>query len=130
MHDAETSIAAIHRDRGEAQGNYDELRFFTGLCPSEQIALVLSDLDLENGIISVNKARVFGVDRCKTKTGEDRRVQLCPRTLLVLKRQLALRDRLMAAGRLHHDHVILDAAGVESVPMTIREAGGVSCAPT
>ncbi len=38
-------IAAIHRDWGEAQGNYDEFRFFTGLRPSEQIALVLTDLD-------------------------------------------------------------------------------------
>jgi hypothetical protein len=27
MHDAETLIAAIHRDWGEAQGNYDEFRF-------------------------------------------------------------------------------------------------------
>jgi integrase len=29
MHDAETLIAAIHHDWGEAQGNYDEFRFFT-----------------------------------------------------------------------------------------------------
>jgi integrase len=54
MRDAETLIAAIHRD----WGNYDEFRFFTGLRPSEEIALVLSDLDLVNGLISVNKARV------------------------------------------------------------------------
>ena len=33
-------LAAIHRDWGEAQGNYDEFRFFTGLRPSEEIALV------------------------------------------------------------------------------------------
>jgi hypothetical protein len=31
MHDAGVLIAAIHRDWGEAQGNYDEFRFFT-LC--------------------------------------------------------------------------------------------------
>jgi integrase len=67
MHDAETLIAAIHRDWREAQGNYDEFRFFTGLRPSEQIALVLSDIDLAHGIISINKARAFGVDRDKTK---------------------------------------------------------------
>ena len=35
MQDAETFIAAIHRDWGEAQGNYDEFRFFTGMRPSE-----------------------------------------------------------------------------------------------
>lgn len=29
IHEAETIIAAIHRDWGEAQGNYDEFRFFT-----------------------------------------------------------------------------------------------------
>jgi hypothetical protein len=34
IQDAETLIAAIHRDWGEAQGNYDEFRFFTGLRPS------------------------------------------------------------------------------------------------
>lgn len=38
IHEAEIVIAAIHRDWGEAQGNYDEFRFFTGLRPSEQIA--------------------------------------------------------------------------------------------
>lgn len=45
MHDAETFIAAIYREWGEAQGNYDEVRFFTSLRPSEQIALVLADLE-------------------------------------------------------------------------------------
>jgi integrase len=111
MHDAEVLIAAIHRDWGEAQGNYDEFRFFTGLRPSEQIALVLSDLDLENGIISINKARVSGVDRCKTKTGEDRRVQLCPRALQVLRRQLRLREILTAARTIHHDEVFVQSTG-------------------
>jgi integrase len=111
MHDAETLIAAIRRDWGEAQGNYDEFRFFTGLRPSEEIALVLSDIDLLNGIVSVNKARVAGVDRSQTKTGDDRRVSLCPRALAVLKRQLALRARLVAVGAIHHDHVFFHDSG-------------------
>jgi integrase len=92
VQDAETLIAAIHRDWGEAQGNYDEFRFFTGLRPSEQIALVVSDLDVLHGVISINKARVAGIDRNLTKTGNDRRVELCPRALAVLKRQLRLRE--------------------------------------
>lgn len=111
MHDAETLIAALHRDWGEAQGNYHEFRFFTRLRPSEQIALVLSDLDLVNGIISINKARVSGVDRHMTKTGDDRRVQLCPRALLVLKRQLRLRARLDASGKVDHYHVFFLQSG-------------------
>jgi site-specific recombinase XerD len=40
IQEAEALIAAIHRERGEAQGNYDEFRFFTGLRPSEQIVLL------------------------------------------------------------------------------------------
>ena len=98
MQDAELLIATLHRDWGEAQGNYDEFRFFTGLRPSEQIALAVSDIDLVNGIISINKARVYGVDRYKTKTGDDRRVQLCPCALAVLKRHLQLRSRILDSG--------------------------------
>lgn len=43
--------------------------------------------------------------RDQTKTGEDRRVQLCPRVLAVLKRQLRRRARLNAAGKISHEHV-------------------------
>jgi integrase len=79
--------------------------------PSEEIALVLADLDLMNGIVSVNKARVAGIDRCQTKTGEDRRIALCPRALAVLERQLALRARLEAAGVIRHDHLFFHEGG-------------------
>jgi integrase len=67
IQDAEALIAAIHRDWGEAQGNYDEFRFFTGLRPSEQIALVVTDYDAVNSLLSVTKARVCGIDRDRTK---------------------------------------------------------------
>ncbi len=36
-------MSKLHADWGEAMGNYDEFRFFTGLRPSEQIALLVSD---------------------------------------------------------------------------------------
>jgi integrase len=102
---AETFIAAIHRDWGEAQGNYDEFRFYTGMRPSEQIALLVSDFDIARGTLSVNKARVAGFDKDSTKTGEDRRIVLCSRALDVLDRQLALRKRLEFAGKINHDHL-------------------------
>jgi hypothetical protein len=54
--EAETLIAAIHRDWGEAQGNYDEFRFFTGMRPSEQLALLVTDFDIASGMANVNKA--------------------------------------------------------------------------
>lgn len=118
MQDAESLIAGLHRDWGEAQGNYDEFRFFTGLRPSEQIALVLSDLDLVNGRVSINKARVLGVDRDHTKTREDRRIQLCPRALAVLKRHLQLRARLKRAGKIGHDHVFFTDSGEPMLNLT------------
>jgi hypothetical protein len=104
-------IAAIHRDWGEAQGNYDEFRFFTGLRPSEQIALLVTDFDAARGTLTINKARVAGIDKNSTKTGDDRRVELCPRALSVLRRQLALRARLELAGKVHHDQLFFKRTG-------------------
>jgi integrase len=71
IHEAEALIAAIHLDWGEAQGNYDEFRFFTGLRPSEQIALLIDDCDTSQGKLKVSKARVMKRDKDRTKTGED-----------------------------------------------------------
>jgi integrase len=80
-------------------------RFFTGLRPSEEIALEVDDCDLVQGEIQVNKARGMRRDRDRTKNSEDRIVELCPRALDVLKRQLALRARLKLAGEIHHENV-------------------------
>src|SRR5205823_12369813 len=94
IQDAEALIAALHADWGEAQGNYDEFRFFTGLRPSEQIALGVTDFDATRGTLSVNKARVDGFNQSTTKTRQDRLFELCPRALAVLERQLKLREQL------------------------------------
>jgi hypothetical protein len=111
IQDAEALIAAIHRDWGEAQGNYDEFRFFCGLRPSEEIALLVKDFDPVRRAVTVNKARVAGIDKDSTKTGEARRVELCPRALLVLRRQLALRARFQHEGRIHHEHLFFKDNG-------------------
>jgi len=111
IQEAETLIAAIHRDWGEAQGNYDEFRFFTGMRPSEQIALLVTDFDIASGTLKVNKACVAGVDKDSTKTGEDRRITLCPRALDVISRQLELRERLKRAGKVDHDRLFFKATG-------------------
>src|SRR6266436_4162839 len=63
IQDAQVLITALHRVWGEAQGNYDEFRFFTGLRPSEEIALVMSDYDAAHGVLSITKARVQGIDK-------------------------------------------------------------------
>jgi integrase len=111
IQEAETLIAAIHRDWGEAQGNYDEFRFFTGLRPSEQIALLVSDCDVRQGKLSVTKARVMTRDKDRTKASEDRLVELNPRALSVLKRQLALHARLTLAGKIQHDELFFKENG-------------------
>jgi integrase len=111
IQEAETLIAAIHRDWGEAQGNYDEFRFFTGMRPSEQIALLVTDFDIVSGTLKINKACVAGVDKDSTKTGEDRRITLCPRALDVMTRQLELRERLKRAGKVDHDRLFFKATG-------------------
>jgi integrase len=111
IQDAETLIEAIHRDHGEPQGNYDEFRFFAGLRPCEEIALSVTDIDLKHRAVSVNKSRVAGILRLSTKTGDDRRVFLCPRAMTVLKRQLQLRAQLQEAGRINHDYVFFQANG-------------------
>ncbi len=119
--EAEQLIAAIRADWGEAQANYDEFRFFTGLRPSEQIALTVSDLDAARGTLSVSKARVAGVDRATTKTGVHRVFELCPRALAVLRRQLALRERLIREGAIRHPHLFFTEDG--SPFRSIKESG-------
>jgi integrase len=111
IQEAEVLIAGIHRDWGESQGNFDELRFFTGLRPSEEIALTIHDFDPIGGTLSVNKARVRGVDRNCTKTRQDRLIHLCPRAIRVIRRQLEVREVLLRHGSLDHDSLFLDENG-------------------
>jgi len=105
IQEAESLISKLHADWGEAVGNYDEFRFFTGLRPSEQIALLVTDYDARRAVLSVTKARVLRRDKDRTKTQEDRGVELCPRALEVLRRHLALRQDYVAAGKIHHEHL-------------------------
>lgn len=119
--EAESLIARLHADWGEAIGNYDEVRFFTGLRPSEQIALLVTDYEARRGVLSVTKARVLRRDKDRTKTEEDRYVELCPRALEVLRRHLALRDEYVAAGRIKHQHLFfLDDGSPISDPEITR----------
>lgn len=111
IREAEDLIVAIRHDWGEAQGNYDEFRFFTGLRPSEQIALLVTDCDVGQGKIHVTKARVVARDKDRTKTSEDRLVELCPRALHVLKRHLALRARMKLSGEINHDDLFFKEDG-------------------
>jgi integrase len=109
--DAEAIISASHRLHGEWYGNYEEFRFFTGLRQSEQFALEVSDCDLANGAISITKAVVLSRGKNRTKTNQDREIKLCPRALEVLRSQLALRERMVAAGEVSHRCVFVTEGG-------------------
>lgn len=79
--------------------------------PSEEIALVVSDYDATHGVSSITKARVQGIDKDMTKTGEDRRIVLCPRAVAILERQLQLRESAMRAGLVKHEHLFFTDTG-------------------
>ena len=121
IQEAESLIARLHADWGEAIGNYDEFRFFMGLRPSEQIALLVTDYDARRAVRSVTKARVLRRDKDRTKTLEDRDVELCPRALAVLTRHLALRNEYGATGKIRHQHLFfLEDGRPISDPETTR----------
>jgi integrase len=81
------------------------------LRPSEQIALLVTDYDARRAVLSVTKARVLRRDKDRTKTQEDRDVELCPRALAVLRRHLALRAEYVAAGKIRHEHMFFLEGG-------------------
>jgi integrase len=111
IQEAELIIAASHRMHGEWYGNYQEFLFFTALRHSEVFALEVDDCDLVNGKISITKAVVNGQPKNRTKTNQDREVNLCPRALQVLHAQLSLRAQMAAAGMVNHNRVFFTAVG-------------------
>lgn len=76
--------------------NYFEFALFTGLRPSEQIALRWPDVDWKRGTVSVRRATVWKVDKPRTKTHLVRDVELTTRALAALQRQKA--HTLLAGG--------------------------------
>lgn len=111
VHDAEQFILALHVDWGEAEGNFHELRFFTGLRPCEEIALRVTDYDRTRGTLNINKTRVRGRERLATKNNKNRTVELCPRAIAVLERHLQLRAQFVARGLIEHDALFFTDSG-------------------
>lgn len=72
---------------GQAR-NYFELAFFSGMRPSEQIAMQWSKVDLRAGKMLVDAARTRGEEK-GTKTGNTRTVELTANALEALRRQKA-----------------------------------------
>jgi len=111
IQEAETIIARSHAEFGEAHGNYEEFRFFTGLRPSEQFALKLADYNRATGTLSVRRACVRKREKDRTKTNQDRKIELCARARSLLERQLALRERLVRSEKITHDFLFFQEEG-------------------
>lgn len=111
LDEAEEMIAETRRLWGEAQANYEEFRFFSGVRPSEEIALTWPDFDERRGELVVNKARVMARDKDEPKNYEPRVLELSPRALEVLLRQRALYARLKLEGRIAHDRIFFREDG-------------------
>jgi hypothetical protein len=71
----------------------------------------VTDYDRTHRMLSVSKARVDGIDKDCTKTNEDRCIKLCRRAVLILERQLRLRDRLVNEGRINHNYLFVTDEG-------------------
>ena len=61
----------MRTDWGEAIGNYGEFRFFTGLRPSEQITLLVTDYDARRGVLSVTKGSEVAIATRQAVLGDD-----------------------------------------------------------
>lgn len=72
--------------RSTVAHDYFEFAFFSGLRPSEQIALKWSRVDLRSGTVLIDTALTRGQEK-GTKTGETRKVELPARARQALERQ-------------------------------------------
>jgi integrase len=111
IHEADEIISASHQMHGEWFGNYQEFLFFTALRQSELFALEVEDCNLTQGRLSITKTTVGGRAKNRTKTNQDREIDLCPRALIVLRQQLTLRARMVAAGKINHRCVFFTTGG-------------------
>lgn len=85
--EVEALIAGVKKYYGEEDANYFEFSCFAGTRPSELIALDWGSIDLRFGTAWIDKARVMGKDKARTKTGVARTVELCPHAIEILRRQ-------------------------------------------
>lgn len=101
--------------KDSAARDYFEFAFFSGLRPSEQIALQWAKVDLRSGRVMVDQALTRGQVK-GTKTGNTREVELNARAMAALDRQ---RARTQVAGK----HVFLrqDGEAFETTDQPLRD---------
>ena len=73
--EAELVLADLEMRVNTQPANYFEVAFFTGLRPSEKIALNWMDYARKEGRRRVHQARVWGNDKPRTKTHQAREIE-------------------------------------------------------
>ncbi|WP_428851323.1 tyrosine-type recombinase/integrase [Imbroritus primus] len=100
VHEIELVLDHLRKRDSSQWLNYFEFAFFTGLRPSELIALKWSSVDFLRKRVTVESARVRAVDK-DAKTHRSRDVDLQSRALAALKRQKA--HTFMAGEHVFHN---------------------------
>lgn len=88
-HEVEQILCKMREKEGAELADYFEFSFFTGLRPSEQVALRWEDVDLASSTLLVRRVRVLAKNKDRTKTHVARRVELNERAAAVIQRQRA-----------------------------------------
>jgi integrase len=87
--EVEKILSVMRAKEGDELADYFEFSFFTGLRPSEQVALCWADVDLKAKTVMVRRVRVLAKDKDRTKTHVARVVELNDRAAAVIERQRA-----------------------------------------
>jgi len=87
--EVERILTTMRKKEGDELADYFEFSFFSGLRPSEQVALQWSDVDLVHNTVMVRRVRVMARNKDRTKTHVARLVELNDRAAGVIQRQRA-----------------------------------------
>ncbi len=78
----------------------------------------MSDYDLAIGKIRITHVRVRRPEKDRAKTGEDRKIALCPRAFEVLQRSSPCARRWRRGGRIDHEFVFFQEDGTPLVDLS------------
>lgn len=98
LDEVEMILADMAEHKLDQVANYFETAFFTGMRPSEQIAVEWSDYARRDGLLRIHRTRVWGRDKPRTKTHQARDIELLERARQAIERQRA--TTLLANGAL------------------------------
>lgn len=96
MPEAESIIAKVLEQRGQADADYVTFRFFTGMRTGELIGLHWQSVDFPSKTVTVREALVRGQQKDSTKTSKARALDLNSRALAALTNQ---KERSYLAGK-------------------------------